>query len=125
MDNLRSRHYRIRLKPGIEADQDLAFADLVVLVIGSEVAEVSFAFDRYWNNELAYPALVLRVQPPTDEEIEQKRRKLSEFIARQADTDYLRYPSDFEPCQQDEKQHGPLHRFLATFRYRIYGDAAD
>jgi putative cardiolipin synthase len=72
-----------------EADPDLAFADLDVLVIGPVVKEVSTAFDLYWNSELAYPALVLKGQPPTPEEIEQKRQKLSEFVAQQSDSAYL------------------------------------
>ena len=72
-----------------EADPSLAFADLDVLVIGPVVEEVSTAFDLYWNSELAYPALVLKGQPPTPEEIEQKRQKLSEFVAQQSDSAYL------------------------------------
>jgi putative cardiolipin synthase len=55
------------------ADPDLVFADLDVIAIGPVVAEVSTAFDEYWNSELAYPATVLRGAPPTPEEIEQKR----------------------------------------------------
>jgi putative cardiolipin synthase len=72
-----------------EADPDLAFADLDVLVIGPVVEEVSTAFDLYWNSELAYPALVLKGTSPTPEEIGQKRQKLSEFVAQQSDSDYL------------------------------------
>jgi cardiolipin synthase C len=64
-------------------------ADLDVLVIGPVVEDVSTAFDRYWNSELAYPALVLKGNPPTAEEIEQKRQKLSEFVAQQSDSAYL------------------------------------
>ena len=72
-----------------EADPDLAFADLDVLVTGSAVGEVSYAFDLYWNSELAYPALVLKGQPPTTAEIDRQRRELDEFVAGQADSDYL------------------------------------
>ncbi len=72
-----------------EADPDLAFADLDVLVIGPAVKEVSHSFDRYWNSELAYPATVLKGKPPTDEEIEQQRQALDEFVARQQDSVYL------------------------------------
>jgi cardiolipin synthase C len=72
-----------------EADPDLAFADLDVLVIGPEVREVSYAFDLYWNSELAYPALVLKGQPPAAADIDRQRRKLSEFVAAQADSPYL------------------------------------
>jgi putative cardiolipin synthase len=72
-----------------EADPDLAFADLDVLAIGPVVKEVSSSFDLYWNSELAYPATVLRGEPPTPEEIKQKRQQLSDFVAQQADSAYM------------------------------------
>jgi len=72
-----------------EADPDLAFADLDVLAIGPVARDVSTAFDQYWNSELAYPVSVLVDEPPTPEEIEQKRRQLKEFVAAQADSAYL------------------------------------
>ena len=72
-----------------EADPDLAFADLDVLAIGPVAREVSTAFDLYWNNELAYPVSVLIGEPPTPEEIAQKRKQLEEFVAAQADSAYL------------------------------------
>ena len=72
-----------------EADPDLAFADLDVLCIGPVVEEVSNTFDLYWNSELAYPATVLRSEPPTSEEIQKKRQQLNEFVAKQADSEYL------------------------------------
>ncbi len=53
------------------------------------VKQVSSAFDLYWNNELAYPATVLRGEPPTPEEIEQKTKLLREFAEQQADSPYL------------------------------------
>ena len=71
------------------ADPDLAFADLDVLVIGPAVNEVSTAFDRYWNSELAYPASVLLDEAPTAEEISSKRAELDAFVARQTDSPYL------------------------------------
>ena len=73
-----------------EADPDLAFADLDVLAIGPVVREVSSAFDLYWNSELAYPARVLKGEPPSTEEVRQMRARLDEFVAQQADSDYLR-----------------------------------
>jgi putative cardiolipin synthase len=72
-----------------EADPALAFADLDVLVIGSAVEEVSHAFDLYWNSELAYPASVLKGQAPTNQQIEQQRKKLTEFVDQQSDSAYL------------------------------------
>lgn len=72
-----------------EADPDLAFADLDVLAIGPVAREVSTAFDLYWNSELAYPVSVLVDEPPTPEEIAQKHRQLSDFVATQEDSAYL------------------------------------
>lgn len=72
-----------------DADPDMAFADLDVLAIGPVVKEVSAVFDKYWNNELAYPATVLRGAPPTVEEIAQKRAQLDDYVAQQADSSYL------------------------------------
>jgi putative cardiolipin synthase len=72
-----------------EADPDLAFADLDVLAIGPAVSEVSASFDQYWNSELAYPASVLKGEPPTSQETEKARQRLSEFVAQQTDSPYL------------------------------------
>jgi putative cardiolipin synthase len=72
-----------------EADPDLAFADLDVLAIGPVAREVSTAFDLYWNSELAYPVSVLVDEPPTPEEIAQKRQQLDQFVAAQGDSAYL------------------------------------
>lgn len=72
-----------------DADPDLAFSDLDVMAIGPVAQEVSAAFDLYWNSELAYPVSVLVGKPPTPEEINQKRRKLDEFVAQQVDSNYL------------------------------------
>ncbi|MBW2193037.1 MAG: phospholipase D family protein [Deltaproteobacteria bacterium] len=73
-----------------EADPDLAFADLDVLAVGPAAQAVSIAFDRYWNSELAYPISILKGEPPTPEEIEQKRQALNDFVAQQADSNYLK-----------------------------------
>ncbi|MBW1754429.1 MAG: hypothetical protein JRJ46_15435 [Deltaproteobacteria bacterium] len=72
-----------------DADPDLAFSDLDVMAIGPVAQEVSTAFDLYWNSELAYPVSVLVDKPPTPEEIEQLGQKLNEYVAQQADSDYL------------------------------------
>ena len=37
------------------ATQDVAFADLDVMVVGPVVDDVSHDFDRYWNHQAAYP----------------------------------------------------------------------
>jgi putative cardiolipin synthase len=73
-----------------DADPELAFSDLDVMSIGPVAREVSIAFDLYWNSELAYPVAVLTGKPPTPEEIKQMRQKLDEYVAEQADSDYLK-----------------------------------
>jgi putative cardiolipin synthase len=73
-----------------DADPDLAFSDLDVMVVGPVAQEVSTAFDLYWSSELAYPVSVLTDKPPTPEEIEQMRQKLNEYVAKQADSNYLK-----------------------------------
>jgi putative cardiolipin synthase len=73
-----------------EADPDLAFSDLDVLAIGPVADEVSASFDKYWNSELAYPALALKQTPPPAEAIQAGRKWLNDFVGRQADSAYLK-----------------------------------
>jgi putative cardiolipin synthase len=72
-----------------DADPDIAFADLDVLLIGPVVADVSASFDTYWNSELVYPINVLTKKPPTPEEIQEKTQKFNEFIVQQENSPYL------------------------------------
>jgi putative cardiolipin synthase len=74
-----------------DADPDLAFADLDVMAIGPVVKKVSSVFDQYWNSELAYPASVLlNGELPSPEKVEALRGQLSQFVADQSDSEYLR-----------------------------------
>lgn len=73
-----------------EANPEMAFADLDVMVIGPAVKDVSASFDRYWNSELAYPATALKGKPPTAIEIHLMRQHIDDFVARQSDSSYLR-----------------------------------
>ncbi len=72
-----------------EADPNLAFNDLDVLAIGPVVKEVSGSFDKYWNSELAYPASVIKGEPPTAEEIKKLRQQLNDVVTQQNDSVYL------------------------------------
>jgi putative cardiolipin synthase len=72
------------------ADQDIIFTDMDVLVIGPAVGEVSESFDRYWNSELAYPADALLGREPTTEEVRERRDALDAFVAAQTDSTYRR-----------------------------------
>jgi putative cardiolipin synthase len=71
------------------ADPEIAFSDLDVLAIGPVVEEVSKAFDLYWNDELSYPAIALKGEPPTPEEIKRERGKLDEYVATHEDSPYM------------------------------------
>ena len=59
-----------------DADPELVFTDMDVLVIGPVVKEVSASFDRYWNSELAYPATALLEREPSAEESRGRREAL-------------------------------------------------
>jgi putative cardiolipin synthase len=72
-----------------EADPDLSFSDLDVLAIGPVVKEVSASFDKYWNDELAYPAIALRGKEPTPQEIQLKHEQLYQFIVQHRDSAYV------------------------------------
>jgi putative cardiolipin synthase len=72
-----------------EADPERSFGDLDVLLIGPAVSEVSESFDRFWNSKLSYPALALKDEPPSDEEIQEKRQRLNDFVKEQADASYI------------------------------------
>ena len=77
-----------------EADPDLDFHDLDVMGVGPVAKEVSVSFDRYWNNQLAYPASVLNGKPSTTEEIKHKRQLLKGFVAQRADSANLKALQD-------------------------------
>jgi putative cardiolipin synthase len=73
-----------------DANPDLAFADLDVMVIGPVAKEVSSVFDRYWNSDSAYPASVLpKEDPPTPEKVRELRDQLSKYVADHHDSEYL------------------------------------
>ena len=77
-----------------EADPELAFLDLDVLAVGPVAGEVSASFDQYWNNQLSYPISALVESTLTPQEIDQRKKIFDDFIARQAESEYLRYLRD-------------------------------
>ncbi|MEN8175578.1 MAG: phospholipase D family protein [Pseudomonadota bacterium] len=72
-----------------DANPDIAFTDMDVMVIGPVVDEVSASFDSYWNSELAYPATALLASLPTDEDVRRKRHELDLFVTGQEQSPYL------------------------------------
>ena len=83
-----------------DADPEVAFTDMDVLMIGPVVKEVSASFDRYWNSELAYPATTLLGRAPTAEEARQLGDALKAFVAEQTDSAYLRALRDSDLANQ-------------------------
>ena len=92
-----------------EADPDLSFSDLDVVAIGPVVKEVSASFDKYWNDELAYPAIALRGKHPTPQEIELKYQQLDEFIAQQKDSAYLKSLTDSDLAETIRRRQVRYH----------------
>ena len=88
-----------------EANPELDYADLDVMVIGPVVQEVSTVFDLYWNSELAYPALVLTGESPTPEQIRNRRQELKDFVAQQADSQYLQALQNSTLANQIRQSH--------------------
>ena len=76
-----------------DADTDVAFSDLDVLSIGPPVAEVSSQFDRYWNNEFAYPANIL-VRQGTEQELAALRDSRIAFYRENSTSTYVKALTD-------------------------------
>ncbi|MCG6891074.1 MAG: phospholipase D family protein [Gammaproteobacteria bacterium] len=72
-----------------EADPNLAFGDLDVLAVGPVVNEVSTSFDLYWNSSASYPATSLITSQDSIDDLDQRRKVLSEFVEQQRDSEYL------------------------------------
>jgi putative cardiolipin synthase len=71
------------------AHTETDFGDLDVVAAGPVVAEVSAAFDRYWNSPVVYPISALAGRQGEASDLETLRRKLGEFIESQRDTPYV------------------------------------
>jgi putative cardiolipin synthase len=67
-----------------EANPDVAFVDLDVAAIGAVVADVSQAFDHYWNSYYAYPVSEL-VGPATSEQLAELKEKF-ELASQEEET---------------------------------------
>ena len=63
-----------------EADPNVAFGDLDALAIGPVVAEISNAFDAYWNSELSYPVHSLVKNPASQEDESDVSNYLDQFL---------------------------------------------
>ena len=96
-----------------EAAEGANFGDMDVLAVGPVVREVSAAFDRYWNSELALPVGALGVvEDPAF--IEQARRGLAEEIEALPGTAYGRRLR--ESALTKRLEAGEVDLFWATSR---------
>ena len=72
-----------------DASGDLAFADLDVLTMGPAVADVSEAFDMYWNAPESVPIGALTGRLGTAANLDTLRTMLATFHQAQYDTPYV------------------------------------
>ncbi|AHX13028.1 phospholipase [Dyella jiangningensis] len=60
-----------------DANDNVNFRDLDVLVVGPVVAEVGQAFDRYWNSTQSFPIGAFHRHEPAPEELQELRRSMA------------------------------------------------
>jgi len=96
-----------------EAAEGVNFGDMDVLAVGPIVREISVAFDRYWNSDLALPvsALGATVDPGL---LERARTQLMEDIKTLPDSIYGQQLGESQLTKQLEK--GDLDFFWARAR---------
>jgi len=71
-----------------DATPELAFADLDMLAIGPVVADVSAAFDQYWNSEFAFPATTLSGEAASGQ-LDELGARLDAFRYSESAADYI------------------------------------
>lgn len=71
-----------------DADPELLFGDIDAMAIGPVVPEISRSFDKFWNNELAYPIASLTHSAESADRLEQDRPRWDEFIANESSSEY-------------------------------------
>jgi cardiolipin synthase C len=70
------------------AREDVEMRDFDVIAIGPVVAQVSAAFDLYWNSAMAYPIEALARGKPDAQAVVQARAQLHAFVESQKDGPY-------------------------------------
>jgi putative cardiolipin synthase len=71
-----------------DAREESNFYDMDVLASGPVVQQVSNAFDIYWNHETAVPVYAFDHNTATTADLEDVRKKLTEFKSAQKDSRY-------------------------------------
>ena len=77
-----------------DAHEGFVFDDLDVLLAGPAVDEVSTAFDRYWNHDLAYPIGELRTDQSGPDALGNLRDALDNYAEDQSGTPFANALSD-------------------------------
>ena len=72
-----------------EANEGTNFGDMDVLAVGPIVHDVSDAFDRYWNSDLAFPVSALGIRDDSGL-LERARSRLAEILEESAESDFGR-----------------------------------
>ncbi len=71
-----------------DADSDVNFRDLDVLIVGPVVGEVEQSFDRYWNSQQAFPIGAFHYKQPSKEELKAVRKALSDSARQFSQSSY-------------------------------------
>lgn len=71
------------------ATQDVAFADLDVMAVGTVVDDVSYDFDHYWNSQSAYPVEQL-VKAPNPREVQALEKEETRALTLPGAEAYIR-----------------------------------
>jgi len=73
-----------------EADSEVAFGDLDVLMIGPGVDDTSRSFDHFWNAPVSIPVSALLVANDDPSALDALRVKLAAFVTDQRDSPYVK-----------------------------------
>jgi putative cardiolipin synthase len=96
------------------AHADLDFSDLDVLAGGPIVPHVSDVFDRYWNNEVAYPMGAMVSRAPDEATIDAQRAGLEHSLNEMCETEYARALADLELVHAIREKRLELYWGAAT-----------
>ncbi len=71
-----------------DASGDSNYRDLDLLAIGPVVAQSSQAFDRYWNDQAAWPASAWKTAKDSPEDLARARAEIGKSVRAFADSEY-------------------------------------
>ncbi len=103
-----------------EASNDVAFGDLDVLTVGPVVAEVSNAFDQFWNAPSSYPIATLLGRSAGSDDLTRLRADLADFIAANRGSPYVTHAGN----QLAEEMKAGRHEYYWGKATLLYDDPA-